>query len=580
VPVNGDLYFSSQKVPTGRRDVFRDSLAGVRFLLRLAYNILRLITWPLWGLIPRFRRKANAWVSLRILERLSTRFWPTHLSVLEIEQLVSELLRDPNAKGLLLTLGSIRGGWATLESTRETLAKLPAAGKRLVIALPQGADQRELWLASAGDRVCASEPAAFTALGPAAQRPYLTGLLAKLGVEVQVFAQGDYKTAAESVSRERMSDPEREQLSALLATIQGRWVEDVSSRAQVGPEHAARALEQAMFGPHEAKELGLVDHVCYADELETELDLQKQPAQNRRRYLRVRRRRLFVPLKRPSKVVALVRLQGAIGSAPNPRGISLAATLAMLRRLREDTRVAGVILHIDSPGGSAVVSDLLHREICRLDASKPVVAWMGNVAASGGYYLAAAARSIVARPTTVTGSIGVISARPVASELMSRVGIRSEVVKLAPHADLHSLRAADAREVSLIEAETKRYYERFLDVVAQGRKRSRAEIEPLAGGRVWSGADAHRHGLVDQLGGYAEARATLDAILATQPFRVAVEPELVEPEVSSSASEHIVAGLLARVTLRSEDNQAWLALRALVLTGDRVLALALPCEFT
>jgi protease-4 len=249
----------------------------------------------------------------------------------------------------------------------------------------------------------------------------------------------------------------------------------------------------------------------------------------------------------------------------------------MLRDLREDARVAGVILYIDSPGGSAVVSDLLHREVVRLDAAKPVVAWMGNVAASGGYYLAAGARSIIARPTTITGSIGVISARPVASELMSRLGVRNEVVKLAPHADLHSFRAVDAREAALIEAETARYYDRFLSVVAEGRKRPRDEIEALAGGRVWSGSDAHREGLVDHLGGYAEARAVLDGLLGDQAAAVAREPELAEPHVQSSGADQVVLALMETVDPWPQ-NAALRTLQSLVSSGDRVLALALPLE--
>ncbi len=225
------------------------------------------------------------------------------------------------------------------------------------------------------------------------------------------------------------------------------------------------------------------------------------------------------------------------------------------------------------------MSDLLHREIVRLDQAKPVVAWMGNVAASGGYYLAAAARAIVARPTTITGSIGVISARPVASELMDRLGIRNEVVKLAPHADLHSFRAVDSREAELIEAETKRYYDRFLSVVAEGRMRPREQIEPLAGGRVWSGADAHAHGLVDHLGGYAEARTVLDGLLGDRAAQVAREPELVEPQLQPSGANGVAAELaLALAPL--PDAHEWMALRALVKSGDRVLALSLPLEVT
>ncbi|MFT3921742.1 MAG: signal peptide peptidase SppA [Myxococcales bacterium] len=564
----------------------------MRFLLRLAYNLLRLITWPVWGLFPRFRRKTSAWVSLRIqgeiqelphsrgrlLERLTSRLRPAHLSVFEVRKLARAIVEDPNARGLILTLTSVRGGWATLESLRQVLVEVPRAGKRLVVALPQGADQRELWLASAGDHVCASEPAAFSALGPVAQRPYLAGLLSKLGVQVQVFAQGDYKTAAESLARETMSAPEREQLGALLATIQGRWLRDIGSRT--GAERAEQVLQQAMFGPHEALRFGLVDRVCYADELEAELELDKVPARAFRPYLRAQARTLFVPLTRPRKLVALVRLHGAIGATPNPRGISLAATRGLLRKLSEDPRVVGVVLHIDSPGGSAVVSDLLHREIVRLDARKPVVAWMGDVAASGGYYLAAAARFIVARPTTITGSIGVISARPVASELMARWGVRSEVVKLAPHADLHSLRAADERETAMIQAETRRYYERFLAVVAEGRKRPLAEIEGLAGGRIWSGADALANGLVDQLGGYAEARAKLDELLGEQAKQLPEQPEFYEPQVQPTGSDQIAIEVERLLGAAHGAAPNLLSLRALLEDGERVLAWTPPLDIS
>jgi protease-4 len=571
----------------------------VSFLLRLAYNLLRLITWPVWGLPRLLRPRRAGWIGLRIqgeleelprgrgrlLQRLAGRLRPAHHSVHEVRRLVGELTRDPGAEGLLLTLSSLRGGWATLESLRETLIGLKTAGKRLLVFLPEGADQRDLWIASAADEIYTSLPAAFSALGPVAKRPYLTGLLAKLGIEVEVFAQGTYKTAAESVSRERMSEPEREQLSALLATIQSRWVQALGGRARLGAAGAQGLLERGMFGPEEARERGLVDRVCYPDEIEQELGFKERPLRSHGAYLKLRSRKLFVPLSRPRRVVALVRLTGAIGEAANPRGISLASTRRLLRELAEDPRVSGVILFLDSPGGSAVASELLHREIVRLDAVKPVVAWLGTVAASGGYYLAVAARKIVARPTTITGSIGVISARPVATDLMSKVGVRPEVVKLAPHADLHSLRPVDPHERELIEAETRRYYERFIDVVAKGRQRPTEDIERLAQGRVWSGADAHARGLVDVLGGYAEARAALDELLGDARTQTHREPEIHEPDVMPGAAGDSPVVLVIQRFLQGDLSalEPWLGqgperfeleLTCLIAGGERYLAYA------
>jgi protease-4 len=328
-----------------------------------------------------------------------------------------------------------------------------------------------------------------------------------------------------------------------------------------------------MFSPKDAQVRGLVDTIAFPDELEAQLGLDKHPALPAHRYLKRRQRKLFVPLREPARQIALVRLAGPIGSGPNPRGIALAPTRSLLRRLKGDRRIAGVILHIDSPGGSAVASELLHREITLLDAEKPVVAWLGDVAASGGYYLAVATRHIVARATTITGSIGVISARPVATRLLEHAGVRPEVVKLSPHADFHSLRAADPHETALILAETQRYYRRFLDVVAEGRKRPLPEIEQHAEGRVWSGVDAQARGLVDELGGYEQARAALDGLLAGEARGVALEPVLLEPASHVGASGQPALATLSWLgTAALQETTTILSLLPLLEEGERILA--------
>jgi protease-4 len=177
-----------------------------------------------------------------------------------------------------------------------------------------------------------------------------------------------------------------------------------------------------------------------------------------------------------------------------------------LRAARHNPAVRAVILHIDSPGGSALASDLIHRELMRLREKKPVIACMANVAASGGYYVAVACERIVAQPTTTTGSIGVISARVLASDLLDRIGVRVHVVRSAPHADMLSpFRELSDDERAMLEGQVKDFYQTFLGVVAAGRSRTPEEIHVLARGRVWSGSDAHARGLVDVLGGLERA---------------------------------------------------------------------------
>jgi protease-4 len=182
---------------------------------------------------------------------------------------------------------------------------------------------------------------------------------------------------------------------------------------------------------------------------------------------------------------------------------ALSGAVGALRRARADDRVAAVLLYVDSPGGSALVSDLIHHEVDMLAREKPVVAFFANVAASGGYYVAAPARRIVAAPEAVTGSIGVISVKLVAQGLFERLRIRNHVVTTAPHADMFSAaRPFDDGERALVEAEARAIYDSFLDVVARGRGQGRETVEAVAGGRVWSAPEALEHGLVDELGDF------------------------------------------------------------------------------
>lgn len=508
----------------------------MRPLLRLAYNALRLLTWPIWAALWRLRRSSARYVSLSLrgrleelprpqsrLRRLLGGVRPPRRSIAEVRHLCERLANDPRAHGLVLRLEQIEAGHALLASLRTELVRLRRSGKQVVCYLPVGADQRELYVASAADRVLAMPEAGFSALGPAASRTYLAPLLARLGVRVAVQAAGRYKTAADPLLRDSMSAPDREQLEAIVRTLIDGWVTDVAERPGLTRESAAALFQIGLFGAEQARELRVVDALCYDDQLPAELGLaaHEEPLPHTRYFGRpTTLPALFRPL-RPRPRIAIVRLVGTIGTTAQ-RGVDLHGTANALRRLARRRDVAGVLLFIDSPGGSALVSELLHREIVQLDRHKPVVSLMGDVAASGGYYLACATRTIVAHPSTLTGSIGVISMRPVLESLLARLEVHREVVSETPFADLHALqRAPTEAEEQLLRAETVRIYQRFLTVVATGRKLALDVVAELAEGRVWSGRDGHAHGLVDVLGGYHEARAALEAQLGG----LAVDPE-------------------------------------------------------
>jgi protease-4 len=512
----------------------------VSILLRALVNVYRVISWPLWALLRR-TRKESGWVEIALhglLEELRAapesgvrgllaRLRPGPPTVADVRRLAARVARDPSGTGLLLSVGSLRGGFATLASLREVIGEVVASGKRCVVMLPEGATQRELFVASAGSSVVAPPCASVSVLGPAARRSYLAPLLAKLGLSVEVLAQGRYKTAAEALIREQMSEAEREQSLGLVTTLKDELNSALGARLPQG-QSAEQLFERALFGADQAKQLGLLDQCFYRDQLDSELGLseRKRPLPPRA-YLR-RSQPWGLLALRPRPRPALLVLQGPIGDVSSSRSIALKPATAALRQLAQRRDICGVVLYIDSPGGSALVSDLLHREVQRLAERKPVVGWLGNVAASGGYYLAAATNRIVARPCTVTGSIGVISAHLVVGELLSRAGVRNEVVQLTPHADFASLtRPLSERERELLLAESQRCYERFLEIVGWGRNLPRERVAELAEGRVWSGREAQARGLVDTLGGYEAALAELRGLLSGGPVEADFDAPLV-----------------------------------------------------
>jgi protease-4 len=252
--------------------------------------------------------------------------------------------------------------------------------------------------------------------------------------------------------------------------------------------------------------------------------------------------------------------------------------ISAVRIARANPFVRGVVLHVDSPGGSALASDRIHHELAQLAKEKPLVTCMGDVAASGGYYVAVAAHEIVAQPTTVTGSIGVIAARVVLEPLLARLGVVTQVLQRGAHArllDPFLPLGPDDRQA--VDREIERIYRGFVGVVAAGRRRSADEVEPLAQGRVWTGADAHSRGLVDRLGGFEDALEAVRARVGrgAGKLRVAVIrpprrpfPVLDPPERKAA---RVAGAALAAVAKELRVDPALLALR-----GERVLALAAP----
>ncbi|HEY8074067.1 MAG TPA: signal peptide peptidase SppA, partial [Labilithrix sp.] len=383
---------------------------------------------------------------------------------------------------------------------------------------------------------------------------------------------------------------QREQLDALLDGFHDALASAIADGRGVTPERARELVDGAPYFGEAAIAAGLADALGYEDELPAILGL--DPAKKKRglripgsrkildgdSYLALVKRPLVRPLLRRA-VIAVVPVHGTIAHASGMFG-SLATDERvgrMIRLARTSPRVRGVILHVDSPGGSALASDRMHHEIVQLAREKPVVACMANVAASGGYYVAAPAHKVVAEATTITGSIGVVAARLSIEPLLARLGISTETVRRGARAGLLAASTPlSDDEHRALEREIEATYGTFVRVVASGRKMSEDAVEPLARGRVYTGKMALDVGLVDVLGGFdaavREVRAMLPAPLRSaepqtmrQPRRPVPLPDApTEGEAGRRAAAELLTALLP-------DRDRALAL--LAASGERILAL-------
>jgi protease-4 len=421
------------------------------------------------------------------LERLSTQ--------------VGALAQAEWCTGVVLRFGPTSFGTSAAHTLRGLVAELRDAGKETLAYLAYPS-LLAYWVATAADRIVVSEAAGDGPWGLAAETLYYGSALERAGVSFDRVRIREFKTAFESFARGSMSEAQREQVTALLEDVERTLVADMARSRGRSQDEVRGWLDRPPVGRTEMVERGLADRVGYADEVVPE-GAARLPAAAR-----------FLPRPVPaaSGRVAVVSLAGTIvpgesRRAPLPLplvGGAFAGSETLIRALRaaaEDPRTEAVVLHVDSPGGSALASDLVWREVERLDRIKPVVAAMGDVAASGGYYVLTHARHIVATPTCVTGSIGVIAGKFVLEGLLERLGIRAERIVLHRFADaFSSTRPFSDEERAYVEERIQETYRQFIRRVADGRKLPLERVDELARGRVWSGRAAHEQGLVDELG--------------------------------------------------------------------------------
>ncbi len=442
---------------------------------------------------------------------LSRRTRTAYLDVLEI---LHHAAGKAKITGLILTLEDLSAGWGRLTGLRRAIQEFRGKGKR-VFCFMEGGGNAEYYLAAACDRVFMPPAASLNLVGLASEVFFFREILDRFGLEPQLQAEGEFKSAGEMFTRTRMSPPSREQLNVLLDDFHAEFCAALAESRGITREEMSAKINAGPYTARNAAAEGLIDGICYQDEvagkLKERIGEAARPLQAHKVYPHEGRVRRLLTWRRPR--VAFVDLLGNIVSGEHRRDrigrhMAGAETIGkFLEHAKKSRRIRAVVVRIDSPGGTGAASDLLWRKIMLLKEEKPVIVSCGDVAASGGYYVAAAGSHIIAEPTTITGSIGVLGGKFVARELMKRLSIYRESVCRGEHAEFDSPFTPFTRpEEEKLEQQLREFYrEDFLKKVASGRNLSEEAVDKVGRGRVWSGLRAKEHGLIDSLGGPREA---------------------------------------------------------------------------
>ena len=443
-----------------------------------------------------------------------------------LEEVLDGLRRartDDRVRALVAKVGGRRIGLGALQELRGAVIEFGNAGK-LTVAWAESfgdfsAGNMPYYLATAFGQIYLQPSGDLGLTGVAVQQVFLGSAMDKLGVEYEVGKRKEYKSAADMMTERGFTGPAREAAERMTESIAGQLVAAIAERRGLRTEEARALLDRGPFLADEALELRLVDELGYRDEVYAAVrrkaghDALLQYV-GRYRRSRVLARRVRTLPSHKEQFVAVIHASGPIRRGRSGRGPLSAAmgsdtVTAALRAAARDERAKAILLRVNSPGGSAVASDTIWREVARARAGgTPVVVSMGDVAASGGYFISVAADVIVAQPGTITGSIGVIMAKPVLRDLMDRAGISTDAVAQGEHATMFApTRPFSPDEWDRINIWLDRIYADFTGKVAAGRRLSPAQVEEVARGRVWTGADARENGLVDELGGLETAAA-------------------------------------------------------------------------
>lgn len=459
------------------------------------------------------------------------------LGLNQILKSIEKARYDERVKGIYLNVQSINAGSATINEIRHKLQTFKDSTDKFIVAYSEVYTQSAYYLSSVAHKVYLHPEGAIEFKGLSYEGMFFKRALEKLNVEAQIIRHGKFKSAVEPYILDKMSVENREQVSLFVSTIWNNLKSQIAQSRNLSISKLDNIADSLLVkSAKDAVEYHLADALLYEDQVNDTLKKlsQVQPDDKVTRVSLKEYASVSVNTgKKYSKnKIAIIYAQGTINSGKGDnQSIGSETTSKAIRKARKDDKIQAIVLRVNSPGGSALASETILREMELAKTVKPVIVSMGDVAASGGYYIACKADTIVANPTTITGSIGVFGVIPnIEGMLENKLGITTDRVNTNKYSDLGSIkRPLTSREKAIIKNQIERIYDTFISHVASGRNLKKEDVDAVGQGRVWTGEDAKRLGLVDVLGGLEDAVSIAAKMANIDNYRVTNLPKLKNP---------------------------------------------------
>jgi protease-4 len=453
------------------------------------------------------------------------------LGLLRIRRVIERAKEDPKIEGIYLNTSMLMTGFASLQEIRAALLDFRESGK-WVVAYADFYSEGAYYLASAADKIYMYPEGQVEFNGLSTEVMFFKKLFDKLEINPQIFRVGDFKSAVEPFMRESLSEENKLQLQSILTSIHGEMLNQIAEARNIPVERLREMADRMQVqDAASAVKLGLLDSLVYDDEMKNELrgrlNLDEEDRVPLVRYSQYKK--TVSGYSSSKNEIAVIVADGEIVPGRSDNGLVGSTTVVdLVRRARTNDNVKAIVLRVNSPGGVFQAADQMWRELVLADETKPVIASMGDYAASGGYYLAMACDTIVAQPTTITGSIGVFSVLFDLSKFLDhKIGITSEEVKTGDVGELITVtRTLTDAEKAIWQRQTDNVYETFTRKAAEGRGMNQDNLKKIASGRVWTGAQAKENGLADVLGGFEDAvRIAADRAGVGEDYKLRYYPQ-------------------------------------------------------